>query len=109
LVIIDAFLLAGPIEAQACLAKTVSLCLVYPETSCDIEVGTVGVGEAAGIAMVHLAEGAVRHMVLKLGELGGSPFLLGFGGFHGLAVAAGVYVYGGGEGGYGYMAGSAGA
>jgi len=45
-------------------------------------------------------------MVLKLGELGGSP-LFGFGGLHGLAVAA--WVDGGSEGGYGHMAGSAGA
>jgi len=66
----------------------------------------VGVGEAAGVDSVHFVEGAVGRMVLKLGELGGSP-LFGFGGLHGLAVAA--WVDGGSEGGYGHMAGSAGA
>ena len=60
----------------------------------------------AAVNSVHFAEGDVGRKVLKLGELGGSP-LFGFGGLHGLTVAA--WVDGGGEGGYGHVAGSAGA
>jgi len=45
-------------------------------------------------------------MILEFSEFG-RLLLRGLGGLHGLAVAAGVY--GGGEGGYGYMARSAGA
>jgi hypothetical protein len=40
----------------------------------------VGVSEAAGVAAVHLAEGAVRRMVLELGEFGclrGISFMFG--------------------------------